>query len=137
MNKKLLVLLIDTIHLLFMFTPIILFLIPKKYFYITKYVVLIIFLTPLHWVFLKNNCILTLLSKKYGGFKNQKTNSPFTEKYFSIFYDPIFTLLNIERNKENYDMVANYFCFLQWIIIYTLLIYYIYLCVKKQKNKSK
>ena len=107
MNEKLLVLLIDTLHLLFMFAPLILLLIPKKYFYITKYVVIIMFLTPFHWIFFKNSCILTILSKKYGGFKDQKTNSPFTEKYFSIFYDTIITLFNIERNKKNYDCKGN------------------------------
>ena len=137
MNEKLLVLLIDTLHLLFMFAPLILLLIPKKYFYITKYVVIIMFLTPFHWIFFKNSCILTILSKKYGGFKDQKTNSPFTEKYFRIFYDTIITLFNIERNKKNYNIISNYFCFLQWTIIYALLIYYIYLCLKNNKNKSR
>ena len=95
------------------------------------------FLTPFHWIIFKNNCILTLLSKKYGGFKDKKTNSPFIEKYFSIIYEPLFPLLKIERNNKNLQKMTNFICTLMWIIIYSLLIYYIYLCVKKQKNKYR
>ena len=75
-------LIIDLIHLLIVFIPIYLFLIPYKY--ITRKLIWPLFCfisVPLLWDLFNNLCPLTVLSKKLGGLANTTTNSGFSEKY--------------------------------------------------------
>ena len=113
---------VDILHLVFMLTPIIIFFIPYKYFYITKIIILLLFLTPIHWTLFDNKCILTIISQKFGGLDNAKTNSPFTEKYLKIIYSKLFNLLNIENNEKN----INKFISIKWMIMYIIVFYYIF-----------
>ena len=113
---------VDILHLVFMLTPIIIFFIPYKYFYITKIIILLLFLTPIHWTLFNNKCILTKISQNLGGLDNAKTNSPFTEKYLKIIYNKLFNLLNIENNEQN----INKFISIKWMIMYIIVFYYIF-----------
>lgn len=119
---KILSFLIDLLHVVFIFSPIIIFFIPVKYFFITKIIILLLFLTPIHWYLFDNKCLLTILSQKLGGLEQPKTNSPFTEKYLKYIYNFFFKILNIENNEKN----LNKFVSIQWIIMYIIVFYYIF-----------
>ena len=118
--------LVDILHILFIFTPIIIFFIPKKYFYITKIIILLLFLTPIHWTICDNKCVLTILSQKLGGLIKVHTNSPFTERYLKPVYGYIFKLLNVKNTEKN----INKFVSIQWIIMYIIIFYYIFYHLK-------
>ena len=114
---------LDTIHLFFIFSPLLFLVISKKTIkpYL-KWILLITIMVPLHWIYLENKCILTLLSNKYNKTptkENDKINvetndSPFTRKYLKWLYKPIMKYFGMDYNKENdLDMAIQ----THWIII--------------------
>lgn len=117
---------LDLIHLLFILLPIGIYFIPKKYFWLTKIIILLLLLTPLHWEFFDNYCVLTKISMRYGGFSDVNTDSPFTEKYLLWFLKPIFHLFNVEINNSTLNKAV----YLQWIINYIIIYYYIFYYLK-------
>lgn len=114
--------LLDLFHIVFILSPIIIFFIPTKYFYLTKIIILILFLTPLHWSLFNNKCLLTVFSQKLGGLSESNTGSAFTEKYLKHIYEFFFRLFNIKKNNKN----LNKFVSIQWIVMYILVFYYIF-----------
>ena len=114
--------LIDFIHVVFILMPIGIFFIPKKYFYITKIIILLLLLTPLHWNIFDNNCLLSLFSQKTGGLKNSKYGSPFTEKYLGWLFTFIFDIFKMEHNSNNFSKLVN----IQWMINYLIIYYYLF-----------
>lgn len=124
-------LIFDILHILYILLPIGIFLIPGKYFWLTKIIILVLLLTPLHWSIFDGNCILSWLSVKNGGLKNSKYGSPFSEKYLGWLFLPILDLLGMERNKKNFLKLVN----VQWIANYLILFYYIFYHIKCTAKK--
>ena len=120
---------IDFLHILFILSPIIIFLIPMKYFFIKKIIILLLFLTPSHWIIFNNKCLLTEFSQKLGGLDNTNTNSAFTEKYLKPFYEYFFKLLNIKNNSQNISKFVS----VQWFINYMIIFYYIFYYLERKK----
>jgi hypothetical protein len=107
---------INFIHLIFFFTPIILLFIPevllRNHTSAIKIIALLIILTPLHWEFLDNNCLLSLVSVKLGDYRND-THSPFTRDNLGPLYKPIMKLLGLDWSSEDdLDIMIN----INWVI---------------------
>ena len=118
--------LLDIMHLLFLVLPIGIFFITKKYFWLTKIIILLILLTPLHWEFFKDYCILTWASVKLGGSSNLNATAPFTENYLWWIIDPLFKFLNIKKTP----LAIEKFVYFQWIIYFIIVYYYIFFYLK-------
>ena len=105
--------LIDIIHLSFVFSPLLLFILPSKYLKpYMKWILLVAILTPLHWKFFDNRCFLTVLSKKLGFYEDSETDSEFSENNLKWLYEPIMKLIGWEWNDKGLDKMVN----LHWII---------------------
>ena len=117
---------IDIIHLIYILLPFGIYFIPKKYFWLTKIIILLLLLTPLHWQFFNDKCILSKMSKLFGGLKHADHGSPFTEKYLFWIIKPLFNILKLELNHSNIHK-AIYF---QWGINYLIVYYYIFYYLK-------
>ena len=105
--------LLDLLHILFLFIPIVIFLVNQKYISnYKKYILLIIALVPLHWVFLDDHCVLTLLSKKMGNYNNSETTSQFSERYLKWLYLPIMKTLGWNWNSNDLEKMVS----LHWIL---------------------
>ena len=105
--------LLDLLHILFLFIPIVIFLVNQKYISnYKKYILLIIALVPLHWVFLDDHCVLTLLSKKMGNYNNSETTSQFSERYLKWIYLPIMKSLGWTWNSDDLEKMVS----LHWIL---------------------
>ena len=113
-------LLIDIPHLVFLFLPIVLPFLPKKY--LTRNLIWPMFLyalVPIIWGLFGDLCPLTVLSKKMGGLENTQSNSAFSETYLKWLYNPFLRLFGGEWNSKNIDIMAN----LHWLVN-TLIIWY-------------
>ena len=117
---------LNIIHVLFVLFPILIFLLPKKtkkwFKYSFKYIMLIYLLTPLHWIYFDNNCVLSVITKKYGYNAQQNivgNNSTFSEIYFKWFYKPPMRLFGWKWPND-INLIIN----LHWIINFILLWYY-------------
>ena len=79
--------LVVLIHLLLLFSPILIFLIPinisKLYF---KFYFLVLILLPIHWALNKDRCFLSDIEKKLDE-NNKKDN--FSRKHLKWLYNPI------------------------------------------------
>ena len=113
---------LNSLHLLLIFFPITIFFVSKKlvrsWF---KYIVLIILLTPIHWRFLDGECILTIIARKLGNFKETKTTSGFSETYFRWWMEPLMKhVFNWKWNNMAYASTLGLNFILIW---YTFFIY--------------
>ena len=54
---------LDLLHGIIVFIPILIFFLPKKIFF-HKYLLLFIVLLPHHWVYFDNHCVLSIIIKK-------------------------------------------------------------------------
>lgn len=116
---------IDLLHIIFILTPIIIFFIPIKYFYITKIIVLLLFITPYHWKLFDNKCILTIISQKLVSIENTKNNNQFTEQYLGYIKKKFIKIFNLQE-PENQDMSNSKIVTFIWLIIYVILFYYLF-----------
>lgn len=116
---------IDCIHLIFLFYPICLFIIPSCLLYGFKLMFLLHILTPLHWIFLEDKCILTNLSNNKNLEIHKKTNSYFSEEYLWWLYDPICYILNYKKTSNSYAKVVNIHLGINFILFwyYTFFIF--------------
>jgi hypothetical protein len=97
---------LNLIHLIIVFLPIIILFIDVKYTKnIIHWILLLAVLLPLHWVFFKNKCALTLLSKKFGGYKEYSDNE-FTRENLEWLYRPVLRVFDMEWNKENITTIS-------------------------------
>jgi len=126
---NILIVIINIIHLVFLFSPIAIYFITPKYVnYIFKNLFLIILLIPIHWDLFDDKCSLTLITKSIGGLKNTTFNSQFSEKYLRWLYEPILQLFGREWNTNNLDLII----VLHWILNLILMWYYcFYIYIKK------
>jgi len=123
--KLLLGLLLDIIHLLLVFFPIIIYFLPIKIFkYIFKYIFLILILVPVHWELFNNKCIFTLISKKLGSYDkmNIEGESLFSRKYLRWLYEPIMKIIGWKWIDTNVSKMS----VLHWIFNFILLWYYLF-----------
>ena len=118
----------NSLHMLFVFLPFLIFVIPKMWIRNSfKYIMLVYLLTPLHWVFLDNKCFLTNITKKYGNnFINSESNSNFSEKYLKWFYKPQMDLIGWEWPNQ-IDLIIN----VHWMVIFICLWYYAFFINQK------
>lgn len=126
---NILIVIINITHLIFLFSPIVIYFINHKYVnYVFKYLFLIILLIPIHWDLFDDKCSLTLITKSIGGLKNTTFNSQFSEKYLRWLYEPILQLFGREWNTNNLDLII----VLHWILNLILMWYYcFYIYIKK------
>lgn len=115
---------LNALHLLLVFFPIIIFFVSKKlvrsWF---KYLVLIMILTPLHWKFFDGECISTVIAKKLGHFKETNTTSAFSETYFKWLYEPLMKhVFNLEWNNDGIGKMVH----IHWSLNFILIWYYIF-----------
>ena len=109
---------LNMIHLIGLFIPQLIFIIPYKYFApLLKWIVILFMLIPLHWRFFNNKCCLSELTKKTGGLKNTKTSHTFSEIYLKWLYKPIMDMVGWEWNDEGITNMI----YVHWIIIYLCL----------------
>jgi hypothetical protein len=114
---------LNFLHLVFIFIPVIIYFLPVKYLRsIFKYILLIFILTPIHWVFFEDQCIFTIFTKKFDKSDNTVTSSGFSEGYMEWFYKPITELLGLNWNKKGISKVVN----LHYVINFILLWYYLF-----------
>lgn len=123
------IIIINVIHLVFLFSPIAIYFINPKYVnYVFKYLFLLILLIPIHWDLFDDKCSLTLITESIGGLKNTTFNSQFSEKYLRWLYEPILQLFGREWNTNNLDLII----VLHWILNLILMWYYcFYIYIKK------
>lgn len=121
-------LILNSIHIFFVFFPFLIFAIPKLLLHKSfKYIMLAYLLTPLHWIFFDNSCIFTLITKEHGNnLQNTETESNFSEKYLKWLYKPIMELIGWKW-KDDIDKMV----YLHWIVIFICLWYYAFFINQK------
>ena len=88
---------LNIIHFVLVFIPVLIYFVPKKYFknYL-KYLFLILTLVPVQWnVF--NKCFLTQATKNTGGLEGNS----FSRVYLRWLYEPILNLVGLKMNHDN------------------------------------
>ena len=96
------------IYILYIFLPIVLFFLKKKYLQKIrdklKYIFLVYIITPFIWIICNNRCLLTIISRYLGYYKNTIDESihysEFNE-YLKIIYKPIIIVFNMDYTDEN------------------------------------
>ena len=118
---------INILHIIFLFIPFILVIIPSNYLINVKLtiqlLVLVYLFVPLHWVFFDNRCFITLYSISLGDYQSSKnSNSAFTEQNMRPIYEPIMNKIGLDWNKTidiekmiNLHWMAIFVCL--WIVI--------------------
>lgn len=115
--------LLNLIHLLTVFIPVLIYFIPIKYFKNSfKFGFLFAILIPIHWVFFDNQCYFTIITKKTGDLQETNTNSGFSEKYMKWLYKPIMKIIGWEWNEKSIDKMVN----LHWGINFFLIWYFLF-----------
>lgn len=119
--------LFNIFHLIGLFLPFLLVLIPSRFFLnielTMKCLVLFYLLIPLHWVFFDDRCVFTILSLKLGNYQDtQDTDSAFTESNLRPLYEPIMKMIGLKwENRKDIDKMIN----IHWIIIFIIMWYII------------
>ena len=121
-------LILNSMHLFFVFFPFLVFIMPTRWFKISfKYIMIGYLIVPLHWIFLDDNCILTLITKKFEGtLNNSTTNSSFSEIYLKWLYKPIMDIFGWKWPSQ-IDLMVNF----HWIFIFIALWYYAFFINQK------
>lgn len=115
--------LLNFIHLILLFSPVIIYYIPVKYLSgIFKYVFLILILIPIHWDFLDGKCLFTLFTEQQGGLIEAETTSGFSEEYLEWLYRPIMKLIGWKWNSKDLNKMVN----LHWLVNFVLLWYFLF-----------
>ena len=115
--------LLNFIHLILLFSPVIIYYIPIKYLSgIFKYIFLILILIPIHWDFLDGKCLFTLFTEQQGGLIEAETTSGFSEEYLEWLYRPIMKLIGWKWNSKDLNKMVN----LHWLVNFVLLWYFLF-----------
>jgi len=119
--NKLLIYVIEFIHVSYIFLPLIIVLFPikyiKKYF---KYIFLISILTPISWGLNNNRCILSDAVIKL----DNETTENVSRKKLKWLYKPIVELLGMNWNSnKDLDFVVYLHWGLNFIVLWTYLFY--------------
>ena len=125
-------LILNIIHLVMLFSPIWVFLVPlgliKKHRNIYLIYFLIMLLVPIHWVFFDNRCIFTMITMKTGALNNTETDSNFSEVYLKWLYKPIMNVIGWKWNNKGVAKMVN----LHWVLNFILLWYFAFFYARKQ-----
>ena len=106
--------LLNILHFILLFSPILIFFIPIKYLSgYFKYLFLILILIPIHWVFLDDKCIFTIFTEQQGGLVEAETTSGFSEEYLEWLYRPIMNVIGWPWNNKGLAKMVN----LHWLLI--------------------
>lgn len=123
MNRVLLYL-IEAIHILYIFSPILVVILPiryiKKYF---KFIFLGAILTPIGWGLNNNKCILSDVATSL----DEKNNENISRKRLKWLYKPIVDLLGLDWNS-NKDL--DYVVYLHWGLNFIILWSYLFYIAK-------
>ena len=114
---------LDGMHLLFVFTPILIYL-SKRYKKYSKFLLLLVMIVPMHWELFDRQCILTVLSKKLGNFSETTTNSAFSEVYLKWLYKPILNMVGLKWNENGIHKMAVLHAIINYILVWYYTFYY-------------
>ena len=124
---KLINYILDFIHLLIIFNPIIIYYLYKKNInlnVVIKFILIINILIPIHWQLCNNKCLLSELSKYLGAFDNNKdlknNNNNFSKKYLNWLYQPILKAINCTKKGICDDKLITFHWIINIIIIWYL-----------------
>ena len=116
--------LLNIFHFIALFSPVLLFFIPRalirRYRYLFKYYFLIMILVPVHWVFFDGKCIFSMITANAGGLKNTETTAMFSEVYMKWLYKPIMNLIGWKWDSKGLNKMVN----LHWVFNFLLLWYF-------------
>ena len=119
---------LDFIHLIIIFNPILLIILPKSLIKKNiKWFLILNIIIPLHWYIFDNRCVLTELGKYFGGYKHSKNNAGFTETNLKWLYKPIMKVFGWNWNSLGIDKMST----LHWLIN-IFIIWYMALYVYKK-----
>lgn len=122
-SKKLL----NFIHIIFATVPFLIYFMPI--YLIVPYIhwiLILAIMTPLHWIFIDNQCLLTMISKYLGDYKDSQTNAEFTENNLKSIYLPIMKVFKWSWNNDGINKMSTF----HWIINILLIWYYIFFYIK-------
>ena len=118
---------INILHLVFLFVPFVLVLIPSKYLVNGKLTIqllaLVYLFVPLHGYSFDNKCFITVYSLSLGDYQNNRnSDSAFTEQNLQPIYEPIMNKIGLDWNKTidlekmiNLHWMAIFVCL--WVVI--------------------
>ena len=103
--------LLDFIHMIIVLNPLLFLILPKNIIkkYIKWFLLFNIFI-PLHWHFFNNKCMLTEISKYFGGYKGSDSN--FTEKNLKWLHMPNMNIFGWKLDKDGINKMST----LHWLI---------------------
>ena len=101
--------LLNSLHVFFALIPVLIFFIPIRFvkFY-AHWLLLGAIMVPLHWVFTDNQCLLTMISKRLGDYKDSKTNSEFTERNLKWIYLPIMRVFDWKWDNDGLQKMSTF-----------------------------
>ncbi len=112
---------VNLLHILIALVPIFLYFVPYR---LTQsfihWLLLFMIMVPLHWPFFDNKCLLTIVSQSLGDYKDNDSESAFTEVNCRWLYEPIMKIIGWEWNSKNVGKMVT----LHWII--NILLVWIY-----------
>lgn len=122
--NKVLGILLDLIHLIIIFIPVLFYLIPIRFFKRSfKYIFLLLIMVPLQWGLYGDKCFLTVLSDKLGSYEDiEVKEAQFSQKYLRWLYQPILMIFGKEWNSDNVNTMA----YLHWVVNFILLWYFLF-----------
>lgn len=118
--------LLNTLHVIILIIPIILFLLPRwiidKYF--RKYLKLILLfyiLIPLHWPFFNDACVFTKISVELGDYADAQTNSQFSEENMMWLYRPIMHFFGWQFDNIGMNKVTTLHSIIDILLVWSLI----------------
>mgnify|MGYP001156859902 FL=1 len=112
---------LNALHVSMALTPILIFFLPinlvKPY---SHWLLFFSIMVPLHWVFIENQCLLTMISKQLGDYKDSKTNSEFTENNLKEVYLPIMKFFNWKWDNDGLQKMSTF----HWVMNILFVWYY-------------
>ena len=122
--NKLLIYIIESIHILYIFLPLLIVLFPIKYIKnYFKYIFLVSILTPIGWGINNNNCFLSDIVISLDNTNNEKIS----RKKLKWLYKPIVELLGMDWNS---DKDLDYVVYLHWGLNFIVMWIYLFYVAK-------
>mgnify|MGYP000857540604 CR=1 FL=1 len=121
------------IYILYIFLPVVLLFLKKKYLQKIrdklKYIFLVYIITPFIWIICNNRCLLTIISRYLGYYKNTTDESihysEFNE-YLKIIYKPIIIVFNMDYNDANIYKVTGGMSIIPIILLWYVSFYRVF-----------
>ena len=113
---------LNNLHLFLIFTPPLLYLLPRDLIrpYL-RHILLILALTPIQWNLLGGQCILTVLAKKFGMYKKTISTSEFSESNLKWLYYPIMRFAGLKWNSKDINTMANLHLMVNILLVWNLM----------------